>query len=72
MPTRALPGSSRSARRANRLRSTTPSRTGVLATILDETRAIARDASLAVPLPVMVGVSGNHTASMHARIEAKR
>ncbi|CAD6532659.1 4-hydroxy-tetrahydrodipicolinate synthase [Paraburkholderia metrosideri] len=37
----------------------------VLATILDEAQRTGRT----TPLPVMVGVSGNHTASMRERIE---
>jgi 4-hydroxy-tetrahydrodipicolinate synthase len=37
----------------------------VLATILDAAQRVER----AAPLPVMVGVSGNHTASMRERIE---
>jgi 4-hydroxy-tetrahydrodipicolinate synthase len=37
----------------------------VLATILEAAQRVER----AVPLPVMVGVSGNHTASMRERIE---
>ena len=46
----------------------------VLATILDEARAAARSAHSthsadAPALPVLVGVSGNHTASMKERIE---
>ncbi|MDR6406991.1 4-hydroxy-tetrahydrodipicolinate synthase [Paraburkholderia terricola] len=41
----------------------------VLATILDEANAAARDAHDAPALPVLVGVSGNHTASMRERIE---
>ena len=43
----------------------------VLATILDEARASARsaDGADAQALPVLVGVSGNHTASMKERIE---
>ncbi|MFM0207629.1 4-hydroxy-tetrahydrodipicolinate synthase [Paraburkholderia sediminicola] len=40
----------------------------VLATILDEAQAAAHSAD-APALPVLVGVSGNHTASMKARIE---
>ncbi len=40
----------------------------VLATILDEAGTVGRDAGKE-PLPVLVGVSGNHTASMRARIE---
>ena len=46
-------------------RSTQPNRTHVLATILDEAQRTGRT----TPLPVMVGVSGNHTASMRERIE---
>ncbi|WGS53858.1 4-hydroxy-tetrahydrodipicolinate synthase [Paraburkholderia sp. D15] len=51
----------------------------VLATILDETRALAEvrahsqtqsAATQGGPLPVLVGVSGNHTASMLTRIAA--
>ena len=38
----------------------------VLTTILDEAQAASRGAQ---PLPVLVGVSGNHTASMRERIE---
>jgi len=43
----------------------------VLATILDEARAAAHgaDGADAQALPVLVGVSGNHTASMKERIE---
>ncbi|MFM0309426.1 4-hydroxy-tetrahydrodipicolinate synthase [Paraburkholderia sp. RL17-383-BIF-A] len=41
----------------------------VLATILDEAQAAARQAQDARALPVVVGVSGNHTASMRERIE---
>ncbi len=44
----------------------------VLATILDEARAAAHSAHSAADapaLPVLVGVSGNHTASMTERIE---
>ncbi|SEE85801.1 4-hydroxy-tetrahydrodipicolinate synthase [Burkholderia sp. WP9] len=41
----------------------------VLATILDEAQAAARHAQDARALPVVVGVSGNHTASMRERIE---
>lgn len=41
----------------------------VLATILDETQAQAHAAAQRPALPVLVGVSGNHTASMLARIE---
>ncbi|NMM01799.1 4-hydroxy-tetrahydrodipicolinate synthase [Paraburkholderia sp. RP-4-7] len=43
----------------------------VLATILDEVQAhaAARGAADAQALPVLVGVSGNHTASMRERIE---
>jgi 4-hydroxy-tetrahydrodipicolinate synthase len=50
----------------------------VLATILDEAQAAPRGAqppmqghtqAAAQPLPVLVGVSGNHTASMRERIE---
>ncbi|MDR6449391.1 4-hydroxy-tetrahydrodipicolinate synthase [Paraburkholderia sp. 22099] len=41
----------------------------VLATILDEANAAARDACDARALPVLVGVSGNHTTSMRERIE---
>ncbi|MFM0075852.1 4-hydroxy-tetrahydrodipicolinate synthase [Paraburkholderia sediminicola] len=43
----------------------------VLATILDEARAAAHSAhgADAPALPVLVGVSGNHTASMKERIE---
>ncbi|WP_144148596.1 4-hydroxy-tetrahydrodipicolinate synthase [Paraburkholderia sp. BCC1884] len=40
----------------------------VLATILDEASAAARAADGAGTLPVVVGVSGNHTASMLERI----
>ncbi|MFM0729868.1 4-hydroxy-tetrahydrodipicolinate synthase [Paraburkholderia sediminicola] len=40
----------------------------VLATILDEAQAAARGAVDAQALPVLVGVSGNHTASMQERI----
>ncbi|MFM0609171.1 4-hydroxy-tetrahydrodipicolinate synthase [Paraburkholderia sediminicola] len=40
----------------------------VLATILDEAQAVARGAVDAQALPVLVGVSGNHTASMRERI----
>lgn len=40
----------------------------VLATILDEARTVADSAADAEPLPVLVGVSGNHTASMRERI----
>ena len=40
----------------------------VLATILDEAQTAARNAD-APALPVLVGVSGNHTASMKERIE---
>lgn len=41
----------------------------VLATILDEAQAAAREAQDGRALPVVVGVSGNHTASMRERIE---
>ncbi len=41
----------------------------VLATILDVAQAAARQAQDARALPVVVGVSGNHTASMRERIE---
>ncbi|MDR8395777.1 MULTISPECIES: 4-hydroxy-tetrahydrodipicolinate synthase [Paraburkholderia] len=41
----------------------------VLATILDEAQAAARHPHDARALPVLVGVSGNHTASMRERIE---
>jgi 4-hydroxy-tetrahydrodipicolinate synthase len=41
----------------------------VLATILDEAQAGARGAADAQALPVLVGISGNHTASMRERIE---
>lgn len=41
----------------------------VLATILDEVTAAVRDADRTRALPVLVGVSGNHTASMLERIE---
>jgi 4-hydroxy-tetrahydrodipicolinate synthase len=41
----------------------------VLATILDATQAAASRADDARALPVVVGVSGNHTASMRERIE---
>ncbi|MFP3566343.1 4-hydroxy-tetrahydrodipicolinate synthase [Paraburkholderia sp. SIMBA_030] len=40
----------------------------VLATILDEARTVADSSADAEPLPVLVGVSGNHTASMRERI----
>ncbi|MGQ7934131.1 4-hydroxy-tetrahydrodipicolinate synthase [Paraburkholderia sp. D1E] len=40
----------------------------VLATILDEAQAIDRGTVDAPALPVLVGVSGNHTASMKERI----
>ncbi|RDJ99471.1 4-hydroxy-tetrahydrodipicolinate synthase [Paraburkholderia lacunae] len=40
----------------------------VLATILDEARAMAGRSGDAQALPVLVGVSGNHTASMRERI----
>ncbi|HYS63234.1 MAG TPA: 4-hydroxy-tetrahydrodipicolinate synthase [Paraburkholderia sp.] len=41
----------------------------VLATILNEANAAARGAGDAQALPVLVGVSGNHMASMRERIE---
>jgi 4-hydroxy-tetrahydrodipicolinate synthase len=41
----------------------------VLATILDAAQAVARGADGARALPVVVGVSGNHTASMRERIQ---
>jgi 4-hydroxy-tetrahydrodipicolinate synthase len=41
----------------------------VLATILDEAQAAAHLAQDGRALPVLAGVSGNHTASMRARIE---
>ncbi|WP_454828207.1 4-hydroxy-tetrahydrodipicolinate synthase [Paraburkholderia xenovorans] len=40
----------------------------VLATILDEAQAAARHSHDARALPVLVGVAGNHTASMRERI----
>jgi 4-hydroxy-tetrahydrodipicolinate synthase len=40
----------------------------VLATILDEARAVADSTADAQALPVLVGVSGNHTESMRERI----